>query len=77
MLVEMYKLIGDFSTLFGVEYQVIVARFSSLKAAEEYLSAASLENGFRKDSLLKDADHAWIEVEEVNLDIPVNPVLND
>lgn len=83
----MYKLIAEFNThLYGIEpHEEVVARFTTREAAKEYIKAARLKNGaprlgespFRSASLLKDADNAWIEVEEVNLDIPVDPVLND
>lgn len=80
----MYKLIAKFGThRFGVEPRdEVVARFTTREAAAEYVKAAQLKNGaprfgaspYRAASLLKGADHAWIEEEE-DVEVPVDPEL--
>lgn len=78
----MYKLIAEFGThRFGIEpSKVVVARFTTREAAEEYMKAARLKNGaprfgdspYRAASLLNGADDAWIEEEE-DVEVPVDP----
>ena len=82
----MYKLIAEYGKWewHTISRQKIIARFSTSEAAEEYIREARLKNGaprfgespFRCASLLIGADDAWVELEEEEPEVPVDPVFN-
>jgi len=79
-----YRLIAEYEKWewHTVSREKTIARFSTRGAAEEYIKAARLKNGpprfgdspFRCASLLKGADDAWVEAEEEEPEVPMDPV---
>lgn len=83
----MYLLIAEHASLrFGDPYsEEVVAKFSDKKGAEKYLKESWLKSGapsegespFRQSSLLYGATGAYVQEEEPELVVPVDPKLGE
>lgn len=83
----MYLLIAEYAPMtFGVLHrEEVVAKFSNKKSAEKYLKESWLKNGapsqygspFRQSSLLYGATGAYIQEEEPETVVPVDPKLGE
>ena len=83
----MYLLIAEHAPMrFGDPYEEeVVARFTTFEAADQYLKASKLKSGpplgsntpFRQSSLLCGATGAYVQAEEPELVVPVDPKLGE